>query len=151
MFKKLYDLNVIEGIVSYLEDNTNKAKDGILHLGCGKGEFAEILANSGFTKYHGTSNQPEEIKEAKALVPAFKTRFHKMDEPLSSAALKHKHDIIISLGPIDFGAIPSGQRLIVVTESDSYDNCCFGLSRLFQKGASTIQHESHFVTYGVRA
>jgi len=151
MFKRLYELQVIAGIIKYLENYSDKDKDGILHLDCGNGLFAKELYKAGFRKYHGTTSSSEELKEAKALVPGFKTRFHKIADPIGAEALKHKHDIIISLGRIDYDSIPSGQRLVVVTEAANYDACCLKLSAFIAPRASTLQHGNFFVTYGERS
>lgn len=150
-FKDLQDNEVIDGILNYLENNADKDKDGILHLACGDGSFAKVLFDAGFKRYHGTTSNATEMAAAKKLVPGFKTRFHKMTKPLSSDALKHKHDIILTLGSIDFGAIPAGQKLIIVTKEENYDKVCMKLTPLFKPGASTIQHGDYFVTYGVRS
>ena len=149
-FHDLKSNEVVEGIINYLNQNTDKEKEGILHLDCGSGEFAKELHDSGFSRYHGTSANAGDIKAAKKLVPKFKTRFHKLSQPLGSDALKHKHDIILTTGSVDFEAIPSNQRLIVVTKDSSYSKVCIKLTPLFRIGATTVQHGDYFVTYGFR-
>lgn len=149
-FTELQENEVIDGIINYLKDHSDKEKDGILHLDCGSGEVAKALLNAGHTRYHGTTSNADHLKEAKKLVPEFKTRFHKMETPLSADVLKYKHDIILATGSINYGAIPSGQRLIVVTKEKTYEKVCLLLTPLFQVGASTVQHGDYFVTYGIR-
>ena len=153
--KNLIALGIISSIVENLSERNdfNTKKDGILELNCGAGELALALNNAGLTRYHGVSRSPDLIAEAKKNVLGYTKKFHVGNTSSSEEILQHPHDVIISAqGECPYDAIPSGNRLIVVTRgAESWSSCCLSLAPYFAAGASTVQHGNLYLTIGVRS
>lgn len=147
-------LGIISAIVENLTERSdfNSKKDGVLEINCGDGGLAQALKDAGITRYHGASRSPDLIESAKRNVAGYTKKFHVADTS-SESLLQYPHDVIISAqGECPYDAIPSGNRLIVVTRgAESWSSCCLNLAPYFKTGAVTVQHGNLFLTIGVRS
>jgi hypothetical protein len=141
---ELKNKGVYSAIAKYLKKNLAET-EGVLELGIGDGGLGEFLFNEGIKNYHGIDVDESKVQAAKKRVPSLGNRFR-------SSVGKAKRDIVICLNGTPFETIHAGQRMIVLTSGfDNYDALCTAIGGLYHEGATTIQHENLFLTYGVRA